>query len=206
MTAAPRQWTGGRLVVATHNAGKLGEIRELLAPYPVEAVSAGELGLAAPEETEATCIGNARLKARAAAEASGLPALADDSGLEVAALDGAPGVHTADWAETPSGRDFGLAMRKVHDKLLERAAAAPWRARFVSALALWWPDGHDETVLGTVDGRLTWPPRGSNGHGFDPMFIRAGADETFGEMSTAQKQERDHRSDAFSQLVARVFR
>lgn len=205
MSPAPRRWSGGRLVVATHNDGKLREIRELLAAHPVAAASAAELGLAAPEETEATCVGNARLKARFAAEASGLPALADDSGLEVDALDGQPGVHTADWAETPQGRDFGLAMRKTHDLLVERAAPPPWRARFVSVLSLWWPDGHDETVVGAVEGRLTWPPRGSNGHGYDPMFMRDGAEETFGEMTTARKQERDHRSDAFAKLVARVF-
>lgn len=200
-----RRWTGGRLVVATHNPGKLHEIRALLSAFPVEALSAADLGLAAPEETEPSCIGNAKLKARHAAMAANLPSLADDSGLEVAALDGRPGVHTADWAETPTGRDFGLAMRKVHDALTALEAARPWRARFVSVLSLTWPDGHDETVLGVVDGQLTWPPRGQNGHGYDPMFVREGETETFGELTTARKQERDHRSSAFAQLVERVF-
>ncbi len=198
---------GERIVVATHNAGKLREIRTLLAPYGVEAASAAEFGLAAPEETETTFEGNALLKARAAAAGSGLPALADDSGLTVDAVGGRPGVYTADWAETPSGRDFGLAMRRLHDEIRASGAPEPWTARFNCALALVWPaereaGAHEEVFLGRVEGRISWPPRGENGFGYDPVFVRVGETETFGEMAPDRKLADDHRSDAFAKLSA----
>lgn len=196
----PRKFDGGRLVIASHNAGKVREIGELLAPYGVAVVSAGELDLAEPEETGNTFIANAILKAEAAAVASGLPALADDSGLAVHALDGRPGIHSARWAG--AGRDFNAAMQKLEDAL---AGKADRRAHFVSALALAWPDGHRETVEGTVYGTLAWPPRGANGFGYDPMFLPDGHDLTFGEMEPAAKHAISHRADAFRQLVALCF-
>lgn len=196
-----RKLIAERLVIASHNAGKVREINDLVAPFGVSAVSAGALGLPVPAETENTFAGNAALKALAAARAAGLPALADDSGLEVTALGGRPGVHTADWAETPSGRDFSLAMRRVEEEL--RAAGGPDRsARFVCCLALAWPDGHVESFLGQVEGRLTWPPRGAKGFGFDPVFVPKGCDETFAEIDPETKHAISHRADAFRQLVA----
>ena len=200
-----RRFEGGRLVVASHNAGKVREIGELLAPFGVETVSVATLGLPVPEETENTFQGNARIKAHAAARAAGLPALADDSGLQVEALDGAPGVRSADWAETPEGRDFRRAMRLVHDRLLEAGAEAPFRARFVACLCLAWPDGHDELFIGTVDGHLEWPPRGERGFGYDPMFVPDGDNRSFGEMAPEEKHRISHRADAFRQLVASCF-
>lgn len=198
-----RRLEPGRLVLASHNAGKLREIAALVAPFGIETVSAGALGLPEPAETETTFEGNARIKAHAAARAAGLPALSDDSGIEVEALDGAPGVFTADWAETPTGRDYATAMGKVWDALEARDAPEPRLARFVCCLCVAWPDGHDETFLGTAPGRLTWPPRGTNGFGFDPMFLPdARPDETFGEMDPDAKHAISHRADAFAQLVA----
>jgi XTP/dITP diphosphohydrolase len=194
-----------RLVVASHNAGKVREIRELLRPLGVETVSAAGLGLPEPDETETTFEGNARLKARAAAQASGLPALADDSGLTVAALCGAPGIYSARWAETPEGRDFGHAMKTVWRKLEAIAAPEPRRAAFVCALTLAWPDGHDETFLGTCAGRLVWPPRGDRGFGYDPVFMPEGHAVTFGEMEPERKHTISHRADAFRQLVTACF-
>ena len=194
-----------RLVVATHNAGKLREIDELLSPFGLKVLSAGELGLEEPEETEDTFIGNARIKAHFAARAAGLPALSDDSGLMVDALKGAPGVYTADWAETENGRDFYMAMGKVHDELLRLDAQKPWAARFCATLCLAWPDGRDEIFEGHVEGELTWPVRGKNGFGFDPMFVPNGHDETFGEMDPARKHAMSHRSVAFSKLVEHCF-
>ncbi len=191
-----------RIVVATHNDGKLGEIADLLNPYGIETVSAGQLGLESPEETEESFAGNARIKAHFAARESGLPALSDDSGLEVEALGGAPGVHTADWAETPNGRDFPMAMRKVQQMLEERDAPEPRRAQFVCTLCLAWPDGHDEIFEGRVAGRLVWPMRGSRGFGFDPVFLPDGETETFGEMDPARKHAMSHRARAFEKLVA----
>ena len=191
----------GRLVIASHNAGKVREIRDLVAPFGIEVVSAAELSLDEPEETEETFSGNARIKAHAAASASGLPALSDDSGICVDALDGAPGVHTADWAETPRGRDFAMAMRRVQELLDGKGAPEPRRARFVSTLCLAWPDGHDEIFEGEVEGRLTWPPRGERGFGYDPMFVPEGETETFGEMEPARKHEMSHRARAFALLV-----
>lgn len=196
-----RRFEGGRLVVASHNPGKVREINELLAPFGVEAVSAGELNLPEPEETETTFVGNAVLKARAAAEASGLPALSDDSGLAVSALDGAPGIYSARWAGP--GKDFQVAMERVHR---EMGAAADRRAHFVCALCLAWPDGHVETFEGKVNGELVWPPRGTRGFGYDPMFVPGGYDITFGEMEPEKKHAMSHRARAFAQLVEACFK
>lgn len=200
-----RMFAGGRLVVATHNEGKAREIGELLAPYSAEAVSAGALGLPVPDETEDSFIGNARIKAHAAAAATGLPALADDSGLTVDALDGAPGVYTADWAETPSGRDWMRAMGKVARLLDAKGAPEPRLAQFRCCLALAWPDGHDEVVEGACAGTLTWPPRGARGFGYDPMFVPEGGALTFAEMAPEKKHAISHRADAFRKLVAACF-
>lgn len=197
----------GRLVVATHNPGKLIEMRMLLAPHGVEAVSAGELNLPEPEETEATFAGNARLKAVAAATAAQLPAFADDSGLVIDALGGAPGIHTARWAGPD--RDFEMAMEKVEAELQKVGATAPEQrhARFVSALCLAWPDGHLEEFDGTVDGTLVWPPRGAKGFGYDPMFRPEGHEKTFAEMTADEKHAMppkgfglSHRARAFLKL------
>ena len=186
-----------RLVVASHNAGKVREIGELMRPYGIATVPAVELGLPEPDETETTFEGNARLKALTATRASGLPALADDSGLAVPALGGAPGIHSARWAETPEGRDFGHAMETVWRKLEAAAAPEPRRAAFFCALTLAWPDGHDETFVGTCEGRLVWPPRGDKGFGYDPVFVPEGHEVTFGEMEPERKHAISHRADAF---------
>jgi XTP/dITP diphosphohydrolase len=175
----------GRLVVATHNAGKLSEIEELLGPFGVAPIGATALGLEEPEETGSTFRDNAVLKAQAAARASGLVALADDSGLCVDALEGAPGVYSARWAG--GTRDFGAAMARVERELEAHAAQPPWRAAFVSVLALAWPDGAVETFEGRVDGSLVFPPRGTAGFGYDPIFRPDGHDRTFGEMSSHEK-------------------
>jgi XTP/dITP diphosphohydrolase len=196
---------GDRLVLATHNKGKLEEISRLLEPYGVNVVSAGDLGLPEPEETEATFIGNARIKAHAAARASGLPALADDSGLSVEALGGAPGVYTADWATTPTGRDFAHGMQRVWQALLDTKAPEPWRAAFHCTLVLAQPDGSDRVFEGIMNGRLVWPPRGDQGHGFDPMFQPDGQEITCGEMDRWEKNSVSHRADAFRKLVAECF-
>jgi XTP/dITP diphosphohydrolase len=201
-----RRFEGGRLVAATHNAGKLEELRTLLAPYPVEVVSAKELGLAEPEETEETFVGNARIKAHAAAKASGLPALADDSGIEVDALGGKPGVHTADWAALPGGgRDFVQAMERTWAALEAAEAKEPRAARFRSTLVLAWPDGHDEVFEGAVEGRCVWPMRGRQGHGYDPMFQPDGQPLTFAEMDPAEKNRISHRARAFARLIEGCF-
>ncbi len=196
-----RRLAGGRLVVASHNLGKVREIAELMRPFRIEAVSAADLGLPEPEETEASFEGNARLKARAAATGAGLPALADDSGLGVEALGGEPGVHSARWAETDGGRDFGAAMRKVWERLEAAGAPEPRRAAFHCALTLAWPDGHDESFVGTCAGRIVWPPRGDRGFGYDPIFVPDGHDITFGEMAPSAKHAISHRADAFRRLV-----
>ncbi|MFG1403288.1 RdgB/HAM1 family non-canonical purine NTP pyrophosphatase [Xanthobacter sediminis] len=197
----------GRLVVATHNPGKLIEMRMLLEPFGVDAVSAGELGLPEPEETADTFEGNARLKAEAAAGAAQLPAFADDSGLVVDALGGAPGIHTARWAGPD--RDFEMAMEKVQAELEKAGATAPEqrRARFVSALCIAWPDGHLEEFRGVVEGSLVWPPRGAKGFGYDPMFVPEGHTRTFAEMTAEEKHSMpprgfglSHRARAFLQL------
>jgi XTP/dITP diphosphohydrolase len=193
------------LVIATHNAGKLKEITDLLAPFGVKISGAAELGLDEPDETENTFAGNARIKAHAAANATGLPALSDDSGIEINDLGNAPGVYTADWAETDQGRDFVMAMGKVHDKLLAGGVAQPWKARFCCTLVLAWPDGHDEVFAGVVEGQITWPMRGEEGHGYDPIFIPNGYDITFGEMAADEKNRISHRADAFAKLVTGCF-
>ena len=154
-----RRFEGDTLLVATHNVGKLEEMRQLLSPFGVTVVGAGEMGLQEPEETENTFLGNARIKAQAAVAATGLPALSDDSGIEIDALDGAPGVFTADWAETPNGRDFVMAMERTHRELEERNAPAPRTARFCCTLVLAWPDGHEEVFAGTAEGQVVWPMR-----------------------------------------------
>lgn len=200
-----RKFTSDTLLVATHNAGKLDEMRALLAPYGVQIVGAGEKRLDVPDETETTFVGNARIKAHAGAAATGLPALSDDSGIVIDALDGAPGVYTADWAETGNGRDFTLAMTRAHDALVARNAAQPWTARFCCTLVLAWPDGHDEVFEGTAEGWIVWPMRGAAGHGYDPVFQPLGYDITFAEMDPAEKNRISHRADAFRKLVEGCF-
>jgi len=188
---------GDRLVVASHNPGKVWEINQLIASYGLDAVSASDLGLEVPEEPEPTFEGNARIKAQFAAKAAGLPALADDSGIEIDALDGAPGVHTADWAGPR--RDFGIAMQRVHDQMAKRHAwrGEPARANFISVLCLAWPDGQTELFQGKVYGHVVWPPRGDNGFGYDPIFVADGQTLTFGEMEPAKKYAISHRTRAF---------
>lgn len=200
-----RKLAPGQLIVASHNAGKLREIGALLQPFGIEPVSAGELGLPEPDETEDNFAGNARIKAHASASGGGLPALSDDSGIEVDGLDGAPGVYTADWAETPQGRDFPMAMKTVWNKLEARNAPYPRTARFVCTLCLAWPDGHDELFRGEVNGTVVWPMRGDQGFGFDPIFMPDGFDQTFGEMDPDQKHRMSHRADAFAKLVTACF-
>ena len=196
---------GDRLLVATHNGGKLEEIADLLAPFKVTVVGAGELGLPEPEETETTFVGNARLKAHAAARASGLAALADDSGLAVDALGGAPGVFTADWATVAGGRDFAVGMERVWRELEAMDAPEPRRAQFCCTLVLARPDGSDQVFEGRAPGRLVWPGRGEEGHGFDPIFLPDGYEQTFGEMDRWEKNRLSHRADAFKRLVAACF-
>jgi XTP/dITP diphosphohydrolase len=196
-----RKLTEKKIVLASHNAGKLREIGALLAPFGIEVVSAGDLGLAEPAETEDTFAGNARIKAHFAARASGLPALSDDSGLQVDALLGDPGVYSADWAETPTGRDFPMAMEKVWTALQAANASEPRSGRFCCTLCLAWPDGDDEIFAGTVEGRMVWPPRGSQGFGYDPMFVPQGHDISFGEMDPVNKSDMSHRADAFAKFV-----
>lgn len=193
---------GDRIVIASHNAGKIREIAALMAPYGIAVQSAAELGFAEPAETEDTFAGNARIKAHAAAQAANLPALSDDSGIMVDALGGAPGVYTADWAETPTGRDFPLAMKKVWDLLDTQNAPEPRTARFCCTLCVAWPDGRDMLFEGTVDGRLVWPMRGEQGFGFDPIFLPDGETQTFGEMKPARKHAMSHRAVAFAKLKA----
>jgi len=195
-----REFPGGRLVIATHNPGKVREIGALLAPHGAETVSAVDLGLAEPEETGSTFVENARIKAHAAARASGLPALADDSGLAVAALGGDPGIHSARWAGPE--KDFSHAMRRVEESLED---SDDRRAQFVCALTLAWPDGHDETFEGQVSGHLVWPPRGERGFDYDPIFIADGYAVTFGEMEPDDKHAISHRADAFRKLVNACF-
>lgn len=198
-----RKLSPGRLVIASHNAGKVREIAELLGPHGMEPVSAGALGLPEPEETGTTFIANAELKALASATASGLPALADDSGLCVSALGGDPGIYSARWAgET---KDFSLAMARIHQALEAVGPSAPRDAHFICALSLAWPDGHVESFEGRVDGSLVWPPRGDRGFGYDPIFVPQGHAITFAEMDPAAKHAMSHRADAFRQLVEAVF-
>ncbi|MEQ5869187.1 RdgB/HAM1 family non-canonical purine NTP pyrophosphatase [Sagittula sp. NFXS13] len=200
-----REQIGDKLLVATHNQGKLDEIKALLEPFGVTCVGAKEMGLPEPEETGTTFIENARIKAHAAAQATGLPALSDDSGIEIDALDKAPGVYTADWAETPNGRDFVMAMTKAHDKLVEKGAAEPWTARFCCTLVLALTDGSDHVFPGVMEGQVVWPMRGAQGHGYDPIFVPEGFDITFGEMDRWKKNEISHRADAFKKFVDGCF-
>ena len=194
---ARRLAPGQRLVLASHNQGKLAEIADLVRPLGLEVVSAGELGLPEPAEDAPDFVGNARIKALAAARASALPALADDSGFCVAALDGRPGVHSARWAG--SAKDFGAAMARVNREIGDNPDRRAW---FIAALCLGWPDGHTETFVGRVDGTAVWPPRGDLGFGYDPIFLPGGAAATFGEMAAEAKHAVSHRARAFAQLVA----
>jgi len=200
-----RKFDGTHLVVATHNAGKLEEIQALLEPFGISVSSNADHGLPEPDETETTFVGNARIKALAAAKATGLPALADDSGIEIDGLGGQPGVHTADWAEGPGGRDFVRAMTKTWEMLEAAAAPYPRKARFCCTLVLAWPDGHDEVFPGVMAGEIVWPMRGNQGHGYDPIFQPAGYSQTFGEMDRWEKNKISHRADAFRKLVAGCF-
>ena len=200
-----RRFDSDRLVVATHNKGKLEEIADLLSPYGVSLTSAADHGLTEPAETETTFVGNARIKAHFAAKATGLPALADDSGIEIDALGGAPGVYTADWADTPNGRDFVMAMTRTWSELEKVNAPEPRTARFCCTLVLAWPDGHDEVFEGRMSGRIVWPMRGDQGHGYDPIFQPDGHDVTFGEMDRWEKNKISHRADAFQKFVAGCF-
>jgi len=194
---------GPKLVIATHNAGKLREIRELLAPYGIECLGAAELDLPEPEEIGNSFVDNAELKAREAADLSGLPALADDSGLAVDALHGLPGIFSARWAEDEQGtRDFGRAMDRVWREVETAGEDSGRDAHFVCALSLAWPDGAIESFEGKVHGTLVWPPRGENGFGYDAMFVAAGMDQTFGEIEPAAKHAISHRAQAFNKLVA----
>lgn len=198
-----RKLAPGKLVIASHNEGKVREIRALLEPYGIEPVSAGSLGLPEPAETGTTFVANAELKARSAADLSGLPALADDSGLAVEALGGDPGIYSARWAG--ESKDFGVAMQLVHEHLERAGPEAGRDAHFVCALSLCWPDGHIESFEGRVDGRIVWPPRGTQGFGYDPIFQPLGYDISFGEMEPDAKHAISHRADAFRKLVAAVF-
>lgn len=204
MTA--RKLFPGPLVIASHNAGKVREITALLGPLGMEPISAGSLGLEEPEETEDSFVGNATLKALASTRGSGMPALADDSGLEVEALGGRPGVYTANWAEKPDGtRDWGLAMEKVEAELQKLGPDVSRRAAFVCTLALAWPDGHVECFSGRIEGHLTWPPRGKLGFGYDPVFVPGDSELTFAEIEPSEKHAISHRARAFEKLVAACF-
>ncbi len=205
-----RKLSPGKLIIASHNQGKVREIRALLAPFGIEPVSAGELNLPEPEETGTTFAENALLKARASAKSSNCVALSDDSGLCVTALNGAPGVYTADWAEADTyeggpGRDWYMAMGKVEGKLAELGPDTDRSAYFVCTLALAWPDGHSEIFEGRVQGNLVWPPRGTLGFGYDPVFQPVGFEQTFAELDPQQKHDMSHRADAFDKLVKACF-
>lgn len=200
-----RRFVGNSLVVATHNRGKIEEMRALFAPYGVHVVSAAELGLAEPEETESSFVGNARIKALAAVLATGKPALADDSGITIDGLGGAPGVYTADWAQTPNGRNFHKAMAETWAKLEAVDAPFPRKAQFRCTLVLAWPDGEESVVEGEVAGQVVWPMRGADGHGYDPLFQPDGYDITFGEMDADEKNRISHRAVAFQKLIEECF-
>lgn len=199
-----RRLAPGRLVIASHNAGKVREIAELLGPYGLEPVSAGALDLPEPEETGTTFIANAELKAVQAADLSGLPALADDSGLCVEALGGAPGLFSARWAGPE--KDFGMAMRRIWQEVTGKGPEAGHDAHFICALCVAWPDGHTESFEGRIDGTLVWPPRGDRGFGYDPMFVPYGHDLSFGEMDPAAKHAMSHRARAFAQLTEKLLK
>ena len=200
-----RKLSGQNIVIATHNKGKLEEFAELLKPHGVATVSAGELGITEPEETEKTFLGNARIKALNAAKHSGLIAIADDSGLCVDALDGDPGVYTADWAGPD--RDFSRAMRLVEEKLAAKGAVTPQqrRGRFMCTLVVHWPDAHEKVYVGEAPGHLVWPPRGALGHGYDPVFVPDGQTRTFAEMTHDEKNQLSHRGRALELLLRDLF-
>ena len=200
-----RKFQEKKLVVATHNEGKLDEVRALFSKRLVEILSSKSLKLPEPLETEDTFIGNARIKAHSASKLTGLPALADDSGITIDALNGAPGVYTADWAETPKGRDFSIAMKKTQEALTKVSAPYPRTAQFRCTLVLAWPDGHDEVFDGALAGEVIWPPRGLDGHGYDPIFKPNGYKITCGEMSFDNKNKISHRSIAFNKLTRACF-
>lgn len=200
-----RKFEGDTLLVATHNKGKLEEMEHLLEPFGVKVVGAAAMDLPEPEETEDTFVGNARIKAHAAAQATGLPALSDDSGITIDALNGAPGVYTADWAETGNGRDFFMAMTRANTELEAKNAPHPRLAQFRSTLVLAWPDGHDEVFEGIAPGNLTWPIRGKDGFGYDPMFIPEGHSVTFAEMDRWEKNKISHRGRAVQNFVTACF-
>ena len=199
------RFVGSTLVLATHNAGKVAELKDLLSPYSVSVQSAADLGLVEPAETETSFVGNARIKAFSAAYATGLPALADDSGITVDGLNGAPGVYTADWAETPNGRDFGLAMVRTWQALEICNAPFPRTAQFRCTLVLAYPDGNHQAFEGVMPGQIVWPGRGGQGHGYDPIFKPAGFDITFGEMDRWAKNRISHRGKAFDLLIKECF-
>ncbi|MBB94721.1 MAG: non-canonical purine NTP pyrophosphatase, RdgB/HAM1 family [Rhodobacteraceae bacterium] len=200
-----RRFDGDTLLIATHNKGKLDEMAALLEPHGVKVVGAADMDLPEPDETETTFVGNARIKAHAAAKATGLPALSDDSGIEIDALDNAPGVYTADWAETENGRDFVMAMEKTHRLLEEANAPYPRTARFCCTLVLAWPDGHDEVFAGVMPGQVVWPMRGDQGHGYDPIFVPDGYDITFGQMDRWEKNKISHRAKATAKFIDANF-
>ena len=199
------RFSGQELLIATHNAGKLAEFARLLEPYGVSVISAASLNLPEPEETEDSFVGNARIKAHAAAQAANMPALSDDSGIEVDALNGMPGVYTADWAETPDGRDFPLAMTRTWQELEAIDAPYPRTARFRCTLVLAWPDGSEQVYDGRIEGQVVWPMRGAEGHGYDPIFQPDGHSLTLGEMSPDEKNRISHRADAMAKFVAGCF-
>jgi XTP/dITP diphosphohydrolase len=198
-----RRLEPGKLVIASHNQGKVREIAELLGPYGMILLSAAELDLPEADETGNSFVDNAELKARLAADLSGLPALADDSGLCVDALEGRPGIYSARWAG--EDRDFALAMERVHEEMLAQGPEAGRNAHFICALSVCWPDGYIQSFEGRVDGILVWPPRGGLGFGYDPMFQPVGRDVTFGEMDPGEKHAMSHRADAFRKLVAALI-
>jgi XTP/dITP diphosphohydrolase len=200
-----RKLEPGKLVVASHNQGKVKELRALLEPYGLELVSAKDLDLPEPEETGTTFFFNAELKARSAADLSGFPAISDDSGICVEALGGEPGVFTADWAETPAGRDWLLAMTRVEERLGALGPGASRAAYFACVLCVVWPDGHVEAFEGRAEGHLVWPPRGNKGFGYDPVFVPHGYSETFAEMEPDEKHRISHRAAAFAKLKAALF-
>lgn len=200
-----RKFTSDHLLIATHNTGKLEEMTDLLSPFGVKLSCNADHGLPEPEETETTFIGNARIKAHAAMQATGLPALADDSGITIDGLNGAPGVYTADWAETKQGRDFAMAMTRTWAELEAVAAPYPRLAQFRCTMVLAWPDGHDEVFEGVMPGQIVWPMRGDLGHGYDPVFQPEGYAQTFGEMDRWEKNKISHRADAFRKLIAGCF-
>lgn len=196
-----RKFTDQKLVLASHNKGKLREIAEMLKPFNIDVVLAGDLGLPEPDETETTFVGNALIKARAAAKASNLPSLADDSGLSVNGLNGDPGVYSANWGGP--NKDFSIAMQRIHDEL---GANKDRSAYFTCVLALCWPDGEVVTVEGRVDGEIAWPPRGDQGHGYDPVFVPQGETRTFAQMTQDEKAQYSHRGQAFQKLIDAVLK